>query len=190
MSEETEKKTMRADIIRFGAVALAGLAVLAMWRPWERPAAPAENALTEFGCYGAAVNAAHYANNTFIQIAQEARPRAFIRFAPKSMICDQAAQTADVWVEREFAEPQPTAIETATSIERITYTRERYLYKVNCATKQLGVAEQVIVNAAGEPFRRIDKRVNGEVEMGPSGLGSLWPHLEGPVCRVGLTKPA
>jgi hypothetical protein len=64
----------------------------------------------------------------------------------RQTVVRNADRTADAWVQVEYAIPRRETIETADSVIRLTYQRERLKYRLNCDTGHFMILERLLLD--------------------------------------------
>lgn len=177
--------------MRIMCASFAALALVACQPAAEAPtqgspaAAPAAADLTAGGCVMNAQLRKTYADHEWYQIARQA-DGAFIQFAPKQMVCDRAARRVDAAIQIIHRNAQTAAFEDAEAIERIEYTRERYLYRIDCANRTFAIVQRQIMGAGEQVLKTVPMLRNDEGDWRPITTRGPVSQLEGPACRVAL----
>jgi hypothetical protein len=107
-------------------------------------------------------------------------------FNPFSMACDPATGHRDVWLQLEYGTPRTEDFEDETTIQSVTFTRERYLYRIDCGEQTFAVLERRIMGAApDEVVREVALTPEDGPTLEPFRPGGVASVLAGPACSTG-----
>jgi hypothetical protein len=103
-------------------------------------------------------------------------------FNPFTIQCNPQNGQRDVWVEIIHRQPQQASFEDETTIQKISYQRERYQFRLDCRQRQFALLEQRWMGDAREDTLH-SERMDGELR--PIEAGGVADALIGPACSTG-----
>jgi len=108
-----------------------------------------------------------------------------IEFNPFTISCNPATGERDVWVQILRTRPEQEKFEDEKTIETVSYTRDRYLYRIDCVNRQYAMLERRIMGLAPEQSARIMPMSGDTPQMRPIESGGAAEALAGPTCARG-----
>lgn len=106
-----------------------------------------------------------------------------VTYDPKSITRDQAAGTADVWVQVRHKYPLTYKWEDGAAAHELTYVVQRRLFRFRCEARQVANVETRYMrdeNVAAQTFETPPKTEADWRTIDPTGIAAK---LEGPACR-------
>jgi hypothetical protein len=108
-----------------------------------------------------------------------------VEFNPFTIVCNPTTGERDVWVQVLLTRPQQEKFEDEKTIETISFTRERYLYRIDCVGRTFAILERRIMGEAPEDNARVMPMAGATPEMRPIQPGGVVEALAGPACSRG-----
>jgi hypothetical protein len=108
-----------------------------------------------------------------------------IEFNPFTIACNPENGHRDIWIQILRTKPQQETFEDETTIETISFTRDRYLYRIDCAAQTYAMLERRIMGDAPEDAARVLPMTTGAPELQPIQAGGIVKELAGPACARG-----
>jgi hypothetical protein len=108
-----------------------------------------------------------------------------IEFNPFTISCNPETGARDVWVQILRTRPEQEKFEDEKTIETISFTRDRYLYRIDCVERTYAMLERRIMGDAPEDSVRTLPMSGPEPEMRPIQPGGVVEALAGPACARG-----
>jgi hypothetical protein len=180
--------------IAFGVLAVVAIALIAVFAPRTMPGATdaqQQQATTESVAVGCEINP-YFRKSPLLGEWQtlEAWTRgetgARYTFNPFAMDCDPATGHRDVWLQIEYRAPQTETFEDADVVENVTFSRERFLYRIDCQGRQFQVLERRIMGVEPEAVAKSIPLVDrAAVQLEPFRQGGVAAILAPPVCSTG-----
>lgn len=114
-----------------------------------------------------------------------ANARDKIDFNPFTMSCDPATGARDVWVQITHPVASIKTVEDATTIQKISFSRERYQYRIDCVGRRYALLEQQWMGDGPDEIAQSEKMSGVASELRPILPGGIAEALAGPACSTG-----
>lgn len=108
-----------------------------------------------------------------------------IEFNPFTMTCNPENGQRDIWIQILRTRPEQETFEDEKTIETISYTRDRYLYRIDCAAQTYALIERRIMGDAPDDAARVLPMASGAPDLQPIQPGGVVKELAGPACARG-----
>ncbi len=108
-----------------------------------------------------------------------------IEFNPFTIACNPETGVRDVWVQILRRRAEQEKFEDEKTFETISFTRDRYLYRIDCVGRRFALIERRIMAEAPEESVRTIPMSGAEPEMRDIQAGGVVEALAGPTCARG-----
>lgn len=180
--------------IAFGIVALLAVAFFAVVAPQTMPGAESakrQKALDEARAkiVDCTPNPAFERNRGFgsdWQFLRNLTDGSRIDFNPFTIACNPANGHRDVWVQITHKHSDVKKVEDATTIQQISFNRERYRYRIDCIGRRFVLLEQQWMGDAPEDVAHSETMSDGkDTDFKEINVGGVGDALIGPTCSTG-----
>lgn len=183
----------RVRWLAFGAIGLLVLGVLALIAPQSMPGAKsATDRRAEEIAQSRIIDCTpnpHFEKYRGLssdwQHLRNQRDGSRIEFNPFTIACNPKTGARDVWVQILRTRPEQEKFEDEKTIETISYTRDRYQYRIDCVGRTYAMLERRIMGDAPEDSVRTLPMSGPEPDMRPIQPGGVVEALAGPACSRG-----
>lgn len=187
----------RVRWLAFGAVAVAVIAFFALFAPQTMPGA--ESARKRAAEQAARASIIDCTPNPVFEkqralgltwqflryTSGRANERDKIDFNPFSITCNPTTGARDVWIQITHPAASIKTVEDETTIQEISYTRERYLYRIDCVGRKFAVLEQLWMGDGPEEVAHRERLAGDAPDLRPISPGGIAEALAGPTCSTG-----
>lgn len=152
---------------------------------------PKEQSASAPAAAGSAAPVAAAAKNPFpewLTVAQQ-KGGGMVQYHPASIVRNPADHTADVWVQVIYGEPQTYVSEDKIAISKLTYQRERFLYRFDCESTRYHIEERRIMGAGeqvAETIKTPMKDTRDFVNITDGGVATVTYN---PGCKAVIARP-
>lgn len=163
------------------------IGLLAACGPKEQSASAPAGAPAAAG--GAPAPAA--ADNPFpewLTIAQQ-KGGGMVQYHPATITRNPADETADVWVQVIYGTPQIYVSEDKIAVSKLTYQRERFLYRFDCTTPRYHIEERRIMGAGEQIAETIKTPMKSSAEFVEISDGGVATVAYNPGCKAVIARP-
>lgn len=80
----------------------------------------------------------------WLEIARQAGGGA-VQYHPASIQRDPKTKIADMWIQIIYSEPHTFVVDHPTAVEKISYVRERFLYRIDCENARFAIMDRRIM---------------------------------------------
>lgn len=108
-----------------------------------------------------------------------------IEFNPFSISCNPETGVRDVWIQILRTRAEQEKFDDEKTFETISYTRDRYLYRIDCVGRRFAVIERRIMGDAPEDSVRTLPMAGADADLHPIQPGGVVEALAGPACARG-----
>lgn len=183
----------RVRWLAFGAIGLIVLGVLALIAPQSMPGAKsATDRRVEEIAQSLIIDCTpnpHFQKYRGLssdwQHLRNQRDGSRIEFNPFTISCNPQTGARDVWVQILRTRAEQEKFEDEKTIETISYTRDRYLYRIDCVGRRFALIERRIMGDAPEDSVRTLPMSGAEPELRDIAPGGVVEALAGPACAKG-----
>lgn len=183
----------RVRWIAFGAIAVAVLGGLALIAPQSMPGAQtAKQRQAEEIAASQVIDCTpnpHFERYRGLssdwQHLRKQRDGSTIEFNPFTIACNPQTGERDVWVQILRSRAEQESFEDETTIETISFTRDRYRFRIDCVGKRYAMLERRIMGDAPEDSVRTMPMAGADVALEPIEDGGVAAALIGPTCARG-----
>lgn len=153
---------------------------------------PKEQSASAPAAGGAAAPASTAANDSpfpeWLTIAQQ-KGGGLVQYHPATITRNQADQTADIWVQVIYGTPQIYVSEDKIAVSKITYQRERFLYRFDCNTPRYHIEERRIMGAGEQVVETIKTPMKSSAEFVEVSDGGVAVVAYNPGCKAIAVRP-
>lgn len=183
----------RVRWLAFGAIALIAIGGLVLIAPQSMPGAKtAMNRKAEDIAASKVIDCApnpHFERYRGLssdwQHLRKQRDGSTIEFNPFTIACNPQTGERDVWVQILRSRPEQETFDDGATIETISYTRDRYQFRIDCVGQRYAMLERRIMGDAPENSVRTMPMAGAGVELQPIDEGGVAAALVGPTCARG-----
>lgn len=183
----------RVRWLAFGAIGVVVLAVLALIAPQSMPGAKsAKDSAAEQAASAKVIDCTpnpHFEKfrglSSDWQHLRSQSDGSKIEFNPFSIVCNPATGERDVWVQILRTRPEQEKFDDEKTYETISYTRDRYLYRIDCVNRTYAMLERRIMGDAPEDAVRTLPMAGATPVLEPIKPGGVVEALSGPACSKG-----
>lgn len=108
-----------------------------------------------------------------------------VEFNPFTMVCNPVTGERDIWVQILRTRAEQEKFEDEKTIETISFTRDRYLYRIDCVGRRFAMLERRIMGEAPDESARTMPMAGNEPELRGIQPGGIVEALAGPACARG-----
>lgn len=108
-----------------------------------------------------------------------------VEFNPFTITCNPQNGHRDVWVQITYARSDDKVVEDESTIQTITFNRERIRYRIDCAGRQRAVVERQWMGDAPDDVAHAERVSEQDVALAPLEPGGIADALAGPACSTG-----
>jgi hypothetical protein len=119
------------------------------------------------------------------QHLRKQRDGSTIEFNPFTIECNPQTGERDVWVQILRARPEQETFDDEKTIETISFTRDRYQFRIDCVGQRYAMLERRIMGDAPEDSVRTLPMAGATVELQAIEEGGVAAALVGPTCARG-----
>jgi hypothetical protein len=124
----------------------------------------------------------------WLTVAQQ-KGGGMVQYHPASIVRNPADQTADIWVQVIYGEPQIYVSEDKIAVSKITYQRERFLYRFDCTKPRYHIEERRIMSAGETVVETIKTPMKSSVEFMDIPDGGVSTVTYNPGCKALIARP-
>jgi len=119
------------------------------------------------------------------QHLRKQRDGSTVEFNPFTIACNPETGERDVWAQILRARPEQETFEDAATIETISFTRDRYQFRIDCVGRRYTMLERRIMGDSPEGSVRTMPMAGAALELQPIEDGGVAAALLGPTCARG-----
>lgn len=119
------------------------------------------------------------------QFLRASNDGARVEFNPFTIACNPQNGRRDVWVQISHRRNLDATIEDETTIQKITYNRERARYRIDCVNRQSALIERQLMGDAPEDIAHSERVGADDIVLAPIQAGGIVDALIGPACSTG-----
>jgi hypothetical protein len=108
-----------------------------------------------------------------------------IEFNPFTISCNPETGARDVWIQILRTRPEQEKFDDEKTFETISFTRDRYLYRIDCVNRSFVILERRIMGEAPEDSVRTLPMAERMSDLRPIPAGGVVEALAGPACSRG-----
>lgn len=124
----------------------------------------------------------------WLTIAQQ-KGGGMVQYHPATITRNPADQTADVWVQVIYGTPQVYVSEDKIAVSRLTYQRERFLYRFDCTRPRYHIEERRIMGAGEQIAETIKTPMKSSAEFVDVSDGGVATVAYNPGCKAIIARP-
>lgn len=108
-----------------------------------------------------------------------------VEFNPFVIDCNPQTGERDIPIQITHLRADQKVVEDATTIQTITFTRERFLYRIDCVNRQFALLERQWMSDGADQVAHREVTETAATGLRPIEAGGIVDALIGPACSTG-----